>query len=485
MKIFGNSKNGRHLNKTASKANKPKKGAKKIVLRCSIVVVAVAAAASIFAVAYWHWGVTPPEHTPWYGREDRHSDHPDARPPRVREPRPDDEEQVRVADTWTFLVLGTDNGGGNTDVIMAVTAVFEDGNYSLNAVSIPRDTMVNIGGGIRKANAIFPSMLARYRGQPNARQQALNATIVSFADVLGFEVDFAFVVDMNAFVALVNAVGSIEFDVPIRMYYPAENIDVQRGLQRLNGQQALGVVRYRATYAAGDIRRIQVQHDFLTAAVRQILENRADIRYRDIASIFVNYAETDLDLGRTIWFALEMLKLDAENVHFHLLPGNHNDSHRRVSYVTIFVDEWLEMVNTYLNPFSGDITIQDVSILTRDRTTRQLFVTDGNWVGTESWAQTTAASGSGSGTANNPPTTTTNGGGNQAGNNQASGNEGGDGQPDGNGGDDNEPGGNEEPPDEPPPSDGGDDPLEPQLPEIPPQIGPQPGTDNPPPEQDD
>ena len=470
MKFFGNRKNGLHLNKSVggAKVNKPRKGARKIVMRSLIVVIILAIATGIFGLSFWHWGVGPPEQRPWRNPANPPSGVIPGNPggdPGERPSVPQDEDQyARYDDIFTFLILGADDQGGNTDVIMAVRAVFEDGNYSLNAVSIPRDTMVNISGEVRKANAIFPSMRARYRGQPNARELAIEATILRFKDVLGFEVDFAFVVDMNAFVALIDAVGGIYFDVPIRMHYPAENINLQRGFQRLNGRQSLGVVRYRATYAAGDIRRIEVQHDFLTAAVQQILENRDEIRYRDIARIFLNYVETDLTIGQTVWFALEMLKMDAENVHFHMLPGNTNDSHRRVSYVTIWVDEWLEMVNAYLNPFSEERTLEHVSILTRDRTTRQLFVTDDNWVGNRAWGQAIAAPRPPAEPPADPP------GGNEPGGND---------EPDP---PDDPP--SEPPPDEPPPPPPPDeDPSEPQIPEIPPQIDPPSDTNDSPPDE--
>ena len=81
--------------------------------------------------------------------------------------------------------------------------------------------------------------------------------------MLGFEVDGYVEVNLEAFVEIIDLMGGVTFDVPQRMYYsdPSQNlyIDLYPGEQTLTGDQAIGVVRYRSGYAAGDIRRTEVQ----------------------------------------------------------------------------------------------------------------------------------------------------------------------------------------------------------------------------------
>ena len=64
--------------------------------------------------------------------------------------------------------------------------------------------------------------------------------------------------------------------------------------------------------------------------------------------------------------------------------GDYGDYVGDVSYVTIYVNQWLEMINEKLNPFFEEITLDNVSILTRG-SDRLLFVTDGNKRGDASW----------------------------------------------------------------------------------------------------
>ncbi|MCL1834910.1 MAG: LCP family protein [Oscillospiraceae bacterium] len=277
---------------------------------------------------------------------------------------------------FTFLLLGTDDGS-NTDVIMAAT--FDSYRHTLEVVNIPRDTRVNVSWGVKKANSIYTYMKIRHRGEDKAQEKAMEDTIVMFADLLGFEVDYMAIVDLKAFAKLVDSVGGVDFDVPRNMSYddPAQNLHIHfsAGLQHLNGQQALEVVRYRAGYADADIGRIRTQQGFLESAAKQILEKKNSLNLIEIAGIFFDYVKTDMSLNDIIWFAKEFMKIDAENVNFTTAPGNYFDSVNGQSYVTLYVDAWLELVNTKLSPWNTKITQEDVSFYYRG-TDGGLYITD-------------------------------------------------------------------------------------------------------------
>ena len=48
------------------------------------------------------------------------------------------------------------------------------------------------------------------------------------------------------------------------------------------------------------------------------------------------------------------------------LEGNYNGSIKGGSYVFIDIPAWLEMVNTYINPYYDEITEANVNLLTKD-----------------------------------------------------------------------------------------------------------------------
>ncbi|NMA25862.1 MAG: hypothetical protein GX936_09390 [Clostridiales bacterium] len=278
------------------------------------------------------------------------------------------ETPVRDKTKFTFVILGMDNGFGNTDTIMVAT--FDSTNYTLNVVSIPRDTLVNVSWPTKKANTLYSN-------------GGIEKVIDGMTALLGFRPDHYIRIELDAFSKLVDAVGGVYFNVPKDMNYDddAQNLHIHltAGPQRLNGDKALQLVRAREkVWATGDIGRIETQQAFLKAAAKQILEKKNTIKITALIDIFLNDIDTDLTEGNLGWFAKEFLKMDAEKVSFETIPAKYNDSVKGVSYCTIKLDEWLDIVNTKLNPFEYEITAEDVSILTRNAK-GELYVTDGNW----------------------------------------------------------------------------------------------------------
>jgi len=281
-----------------------------------------------------------------------------------------------------FLLLGIDDHG-NTDVIML--ASFNTDKSTMEVVSIPRDTMVNVSWDLRKANSIHAYMRNRYRSESDrtARNDKIaEATIEHFRDLFGFHADYMITVNFNAFIRIIDAVGPISYNVPVNVN--VDGVRVSRGQQRLNGRQALAVMRSRNSYANHAIGRDYAQQEFMQAVASTILANRNNIKVNDMVDVFFNNVTTNIRLNLLVGFARDFLQLNNENINFSMMPGM-IDSARGNSYITVLVDEWLELINEKFNPFSRDITIHDVSILTRGPD-RRLMVTDGNWQGSSNWA---------------------------------------------------------------------------------------------------
>jgi LCP family protein required for cell wall assembly len=160
------------------------------------------------------------------------------------EARPDKEEGVTVEppgveeedSKQVILVLGGDYRKGEVGRTDTILLVFLDTKEkTVHILNIPRDTYVNIAGkGIKtKINHAFA-----YGGVDMAKE-----TVENF---LNIEIDHYVDTDFDGFVSLIDALGGVQVDVEKRMYYPAENIDLQKGLQTLDGEQALAYVRYRS-----------------------------------------------------------------------------------------------------------------------------------------------------------------------------------------------------------------------------------------------
>lgn len=417
---------GRHLLKNVGKKSKSGSGKteagqknwKKRTLKILSIVGGVLVVLTAAAYAYIKLAVGPPPVVPIPKNPiQQRAEDPNYTPPPTRAPNDPEEGEENIEtkyierneQKYTFIMFCNDDVGGNTDVIMVTT--FDANDYTMNVVSIPRDTMSNVSWSSKKANAIRANWRIHFRGQENAKEKAMQATIESFSDILGFEVDYWFNVDMKAFVTLVDAVGGVDYYIPSNMEYHDNeqnlHISYKQGMKTgITGKQALEILRFRR-YASGDIARISNQQGFLKAAAEQILAKRNSINIIDLANIVINCVDTNLPLNHLIWFGKEFLKMESDDINFVTMPGNYSDSVGGVSYVSIYVNQWLEMVNELLNPFSKEITAQDVSILTRS-SDRKLYVTDGNRQGNSSWGADSRGAGEPSGSSGNSSSSSTN-----------------------------------------------------------------------------
>jgi len=228
-------------------------------------------------------------------------------------------------------------------------------------------------------------MRNKHRGESGRERdiKAMADTKEHFRNLLGFRPDFIITVGFNAFINVVDAVGPISYNVPVNVN--EMGIRVPQGMQRLNGRQALAVMRSRRSYANHAIGRDFAQQEFLLAVANAVLSaNWSASKVADMANTFYTYVNTDISDVHLLGFAADFVKLRLDNINFHMMPGA-IDSARGNSYITILVPEWLELINERFNPFSRDITEADLSILTRGPD-RRLMVTDGNWLGDSGWA---------------------------------------------------------------------------------------------------
>lgn len=279
----------------------------------------------------------------------------------------------RKEDYYTFLLVGRDTGGGgNTDTIMVVS--YDVKNQELNAMSIPRDTIVNKSWDIKKINSVY-----NYAGGGEKGMAALMDTV---SDTIGFAPDFHIVVEWEAVGKLATAIGGVDFDVPVNMNYddPTQDlhIHINKGFQHLDGEQVMQVLRFRKNnngapgiYNQGDIGRIQVQQDLLMAIAEKLLQPSVVSHIPDLVNIFVENVETDLTIPNLLWLAKSAIQggLRTDSVSFVTMPANYNGYFwsysigRNESYVFPYAGEIVELVNEDFNPYLTDVTRANLNIV--------------------------------------------------------------------------------------------------------------------------
>ena len=288
---------------------------------------------------------------------------PDPDPSAAQEPEnPEDDarplsSEERKEHFYTVLMAGLDdeNGGSDTNLLMALDAE----NGTINVVSLPRDTLLNVSWSVKKLNNAY-------------HHGGISQTRTEVSRLLGIPVDYYVTVDLRAFVELVDAIGGVDFDIPVDMDYddPYQDLHIhfQQGPHHLGGDEALQVVRWRQNndgtgYATADIGRIGTQQEFLKAVAKQTLQISNWDKVSAMAEIFEKWVETDLKLSNLIWIGEQALTIGSSNITFHTLPGDGAGYYKGGSYYVLDPEATLEMVNTYFNPYKNDLTMDDLHIL--------------------------------------------------------------------------------------------------------------------------
>lgn len=259
---------------------------------------------------------------------------------------------------YTFLLAASDDGNGNADTIMVMN--YDVPNQKVGMISIPRDTVVNTTRKMPKINAAFG------KGIENLRDEVEN--------LVGFPIDFYVKVDMKAFVQTVEAVGGIDFNVPVEMYYhdPTQDLTIHYmpGMQSLNGQQALEVARFRKNgdgtgYPDSDIGRTKTQQQMLMTLAKKVVSWNSLPKVKQLLSIFGENVETNLTSANLLYFATEGVKLDPSTALVGAtLPGDGAAKYRGYNYCyALYRDQSLALLNAYVNPYTQPLTMQDVDFV--------------------------------------------------------------------------------------------------------------------------
>ena len=203
---------------------------------------------------------------------------------------------------------------GLSDSMLMVRFAPKDGKLSL--LSIPRDTYSWIEGvGETKINE------ANRAGGP-----ALSAKSVS--ELLGgVGIDRYVRINVQGIEKLVDALGGITVYIPKDMKYTDNTqhlyIDLKKGEQHLNGEEALQFLRFRYD-TWGDIGRIQRQQMLMRATIEQALNPATLVRMPQILSVIQDHIDTNLsveELVALVGFASNMTR---ENTQMLMLPGEFN-----------------------------------------------------------------------------------------------------------------------------------------------------------------
>lgn len=228
-------------------------------------------------------------------------------------------------ETIFCLILGIseDINTNLTDTI--ILAGYNPNSQKAFMLSIPRDTY--IGENKNKANS-YNKINSLYQKNPDSILKAIK-------DVTGIEVNEYIVIKNKILRELVDSIGGVNFNVPIKMDYDdvTQNLHIhlKSGEQVLNGINAEALVRFRhnnngtsypVEYGDNDFGRMRTQREFLKQLANQIININNITEITDIASAIFNNVKTTMSLKTILSYIPYGICFNTENLKMLQLPGD-------------------------------------------------------------------------------------------------------------------------------------------------------------------
>ncbi|CAL9571976.1 Polyisoprenyl-teichoic acid--peptidoglycan teichoic acid transferase TagU [Streptomyces sp. enrichment culture] len=219
---------------------------------------------------------------------------------------------------------GTDDGSARSDTAMIVHLY--KGHKKASVVSIPRDTLIDrpactdTEGNEHPAarNAMFNSAYS------TGGAACAVKTVESLTDL---RMDHYLEVDFAGFQKLIDDLGGVEITTTKSIDDPDSHLKLKAGTHRLDGEQALGLVRTRHGVGDGsDLGRIQLQQAFIKALVSQVKDVGVfgnPKKLLDLAETATKTVTTDSDLGsvnKLASFASGLRGISPSHMHMVTMP---------------------------------------------------------------------------------------------------------------------------------------------------------------------
>ncbi|WP_395577118.1 LCP family protein [Streptomyces sp. BK79] len=242
-----------------------------------------------------------------------------------------------------ILLIGTDKrtGAGNEGYGDAGSAGHADTTILLHvskdrsnatALSIPRDLIVDVPDcpttqedGTKK---IIPgSTGVRFNTSLGQDGRTPSCTMRTVTELTGVTPDNFMVADFNAVKTLTSAVGGVEVCLAKAIDDPDSHLKLPAGKHTVEGEQALAFVRTRHSVGlGGDLSRIEIQQQFLSALMRKLKSNDTltspskMVKLAEAATEALTVDSKLDDIGKLKDLGLELGKLNTKNLTFTTVP---------------------------------------------------------------------------------------------------------------------------------------------------------------------
>ncbi|MEW2046375.1 LCP family protein [Streptomyces sp. NPDC005476] len=257
-----------------------------------------------------------------------------------------------------LLVIGTDKrtGSGNegygdsgsvghadTTILLHVSK----DRTNATALSIPRDLIVNVPDCRTEqedgSSKVIPGTdNVRFNTSLGQDGRTPSCTVRTVTELTGIQADNFMVADFNAVKTLTTAVGGVEVCLGKDIDDEDSHLKLSKGTHTIEGEQALAFVRTRHSVGfGGDLSRIALQQQFLSALMRKLKSNdtlTSPTKMLKLAEAGTKALTVDSkldEIDKLKDLGLELGKLNVKNLTFTTVPVVDNPAEKVKATVVV------------------------------------------------------------------------------------------------------------------------------------------------------
>lgn len=223
-----------------------------------------------------------------------------------------------------LYILAMGESTGMSDTIIAFS--YDPKTQKASMLSIPRDTFI---GDSQYNASVYDKINSLYNSGKNPEK-----TLEAVNEITGLDIKNYVLIDTQGLVELVDAIGGVEFNVPIDMKYDDYSqdlhVNLKEGWQKLSGDQVEQLVRFRhnadgstysCEYGMEDFGRMRTQREVIMAIAKQTIQFKNIKEIGNIIDIAEKYVKTNMDIKSLKDYIPYAININPDDIKAEQLPG--------------------------------------------------------------------------------------------------------------------------------------------------------------------
>jgi len=257
-----------------------------------------------------------------------------------------------------ILAMGESQGMSDTIIVCS----YDPKTQEASMLSIPRDTFI---GDSRYSVSAYDKINSVYSNK------GVEKTIEEVNELTGLDIKNYVLIDTKALVELVDAIGGVEFNVPMDMKYDDYSqelhVNLKEGWQTLNGDQVEQLVRFRHNadgstysneYGMEDFGRMRTQREVIMAIAKQTIQLKNVKEIGKILDITEKYVQTNMNFDSLKDYIPYAIDMNTDSIRAEQLPG-YSDYLNGISFFLHDEKETKTMVDELFNGITAEETTEE------------------------------------------------------------------------------------------------------------------------------